>query len=484
MNQTPNTTKAQALASEKTELKREVGLFGGVSVLGGIMIGSGIFYLGSIVLQRSGMSMGLALLVWALGGLVVLFSGICYAELGAMMPKAGGGYVYLREAYGERVAFMSGFSNFILGSSGSIAALAVAFPEAIASLVPLSPLACKAIAIGMIVLLSAINLFGIKLGSRIQNFFMILKLLPIVLIIVCGIFMGQQTPNLSLVPDPAIAGTPSLFKICGMVAFGVVATLWAYEGWTNLNTISEEIKNPKRNLPLAIILSIVGVMLIYVLFNFAIYRTLPYETITAMLASGDLFLGTAAANTLFGSAGKIIVGSTMIVAIFSALNGCVMVFPRTYYAMARDGAFFKSAAKLHPKYKTPVFAIVLSGVVSIVLVCMQNLSQLTSLVAFCGMFFNTMTFYAVIRLRKKYPDLERPYKVWGYPVMVVLVILITIGLLINTLVESPVTSIIGLSVPAVGLLLYELVFKKSREAVLAAQQAEAEAQATDNKEEA
>ena len=115
---------------------------------------------------------------------------------------------------------------------------------------------------------------------------------------------------------------------------------------------------------------------------------------------------------------------------------------------------------------------------------MQNLSQLTSLVAFCGMFFNTMTFYAVIRLRKKYPDLERPYKVWGYPVMVVLVILITIGLLINTLVESPVTSIIGLSVPAVGLLLYELVFKKSREAVLAAQQAEAEAQATDNKEEA
>ena len=139
MNQTPNTNKAQALASEKTELKREVGLFGGVSVLGGIMIGSGIFYLGSIVLQRSGMSMGLALLVWALGGLVVLFSGICYAELGAMMPKAGGGYVYLREAYGERVAFMSGFSNFILGSSGSIAALAVAFPEAIASLVPLSP---------------------------------------------------------------------------------------------------------------------------------------------------------------------------------------------------------------------------------------------------------------------------------------------------------------------------------------------------------
>ncbi len=463
-------THLKELQSEKTEFKREVGLFGGVSVLGGIMIGSGIFYLGSYVLMRAGMSQGLALIVWVIGGLVILASGICYAELGAMMPKAGGGYVYLREAYGERTAFMSGFSNFILGSSGSIAGLAIAFPEAISSLVPISALGCKVIAIGMILLLTVINVFGIKMGSIIQNIFMVLKLLPIAAIILCGLFMGKQTPNLSPMP----ASNPSVFQLCGMIAFGVVATLWAYEGWTNLNTISEEIKNPRRNLPLAIIISICGVMVVYVLFNLAIYRTVPYATIETMLANGDFFLGTQAAKELFGNLGMIVVGSAMVVAIFSALNGCVMVFPRSYYAMAKDGAFFKSVGKLHPKYKTPVNAQIASAIVSIALVMARDLNQLTSLVAFSGMLFNTLIFYAVIRLRKKYPHMERPYKVWGYPVLVIVTILITIGLLINTLIEDPVTSLIGLAVPAAGLVIYELVFKKSRQAVLAAQNAEKE----------
>lgn len=255
------------LTSENTELRREVGLFGGVSVLAGIMVGSGIFYIGAIVLERAHMSLGLALLVWLAGGLVTLMSGICYAELGAMIQ------------------------------------------------------------------------------------------------------------------------------------------------------------------------------------------------------GGDYYLGTAAANSLFGNLGGIIVGAAMVLAIFNSLNGCVMVFPRTYYAMARDGAFFKSMAKLHPTYKTPVNALLASAAVSIALVCARNLSQLTSLVAFSGMIFNILIFCSVVVLRKKYPDIERPYKVWGYPVMIVLVVVIMIGLMLNTLSEDPVTSVIGLAVPALGLVLYELIFKKSREAV-------------------
>ena len=188
----------EALSSEKTEFKREVGLFGGISVLAGIMIGSGIFYIGGIVLLRCGMSLGLALLVWIIGGLITLMSGICYAELGAMMPKAGGSYVYLREAYGEKVAFMSGFSNFILGSSGSIAALAVAFSAAIASLMPESAFAGselmqKGFGIIMVLILTAINIFGIKLGSTVQNIFMVLKMLPIALILICGLVMGTES---------------------------------------------------------------------------------------------------------------------------------------------------------------------------------------------------------------------------------------------------------------------------------------------------
>lgn len=457
----------QDLSSEQTELKREVGLFGGISVLAGIMIGSGIFYIGGIVLERSGMSLSLALLVWIIGGLITLLSGICYAELGAMMPKAGGSYVYLREAFGERTAFMSGFSNFILGSSGSNAALAMAFCAAIASMIPdsffaQSQIAQKALAIFMIALLTVINIFGVKLGSAVQNIFLVLKMLPIFLILICGLIMGNETPSLSIIP----ASNPSFIQICGMIAFGVVATMWAYEGWTNLNGIAEEIKHPKRNLPLAIIISIISVTVLYVLFNYAVYRVLPYDTILEMVNSGNYYLGTAAANSLFGSAGGIIVGSAMILAIFNSLNGCVMVFPRTYYAMARDGAFFKGMAKLHPTYKTPVNALIVSGVVSILLVLARDLSQLTSLVAFCAMVFNTLTFYAVIRLRKKYPTMDRPYKVWGYPFMIIVICLIMVGLMINTFMEDPITSIIGFVVPALGLVLYELVFKKTREEFL------------------
>lgn len=469
-NQTGRAAAAQSLSSEKTELRREVGLFGGISVLAGIMIGSGIFYIGGIVLMRCGMSLGLALLVWAIGGLITLMSGICYAELGAMMPKAGGGYVYLREAFGERVAFLSGFNNFVLGSSGSNAALAVAFSAAIASMLPgsafaQSTLAQKALGIAMIALLTAVNVFGIKLGSTVQNIFMVLKMLPIVLILVCGLFMGQQTPDLSLMP----ASAPSVVSVLGMIAFGVVATMWAYEGWTNLNGIAEEIKNPKKNLPLAIICSIIGVTLLYVLFNFAVYRVLPYDTIVSMIEGGNFYLGTAAAGSLFGNMGGVIVGAAMILAIFNSLNGCVMVFPRTYYAMARDGAFFKSMAKLHPVYKTPVNAQIVSGLVSIALVCARDLNSLTSLVAFSGMVFNILIFYSVIVLRKKYPDMERPYKVWGYPVMIVVICIIMVGLLVNTFIEDPVTSLIGLSVPVVGMLLYQFVFKKSHDTLAAAQ---------------
>lgn len=458
---TTNSNNLAALSSEKTELRRDVGLFGGISVLAGIMIGSGIFYIGAIVLQRSGMSLGLALLVWLIGGLVTLMSGICFAELGAMMPKAGGYYVYLREAYGERVAFMCGFANFCLSSSGSIAALAVAFAAAISSFVPLGELTQKIIAISAILLLTGVNVCGIRFGSLVQNIFMILKMLPILLILVCGLFMGNESPDLTYFPGEL----PGIPELCSMVGFAVIATLWAYEGWTNLNNIAEEIKNPKRNIPLALIGSITGVALLYVLFNYAVYRVLPYDTIVNLVNGSDFYLGTHAANELFGSAGMIIVGTAMILAIFNSLNGCIMVFPRMYYAMARDGALFKSFAKLHPVSKTPINAQLASAIMAIVLVSSRTLSELTSLVAVVGMIFHGMTFFSVIVLRRKYPTLERPYRVWLYPFLVIVVCCIMIGLIVNTVTKDPVTAALGLLVPLFGLALYELFFKKQHDAL-------------------
>lgn len=209
-----------------------------------------------------------------------------------------------------------------------------------------------------------------------------------------------------------------------------------------------------------------SVSLLYVLFNYAVYRVIPFETIQQMVASGNYYLGTAAAESLFGSAGMIVVGSAMVLAMFSSLNGCIMAFPRMYYAMARDGAFFSSLGKLHPQWKTPANAILASSAVSICLILFRSLSELTSLVAVCGMIFHSMSFYAVIILRKKYPTMERPYKVWLYPFTVFLICIIMVALIANTVINDPVTAALSFIVPLIGLGLYELLFRKNHERVV------------------
>ena len=455
---TNNLERAEAeLGTERTELRRDVGLFGGVSVIAGIMVGSGIFYIGALVLQRTGMSLGLSLLVWLIGGLITLLSGMCYAEMGTMMPRAGGVYVYLREAYGERVAFMCGFANFTLGNSGSIAALAVAFAAACATFVPMGFWAQKILAVSAVVALTLINLRGIKSAAWVQGLFMLLKMLPIVIVLVCGLFFGNQTPDLTIMP----ASNPSWSSLLSMVGFGIIATLWAYEGWTNLNVIGEEIKNPRRNIPLAMIISILGVTLLYILFNYAVYRVLPYDTITAMISGKSYYLGKEAANSLFGHWGMTIVGLAMVFAIFNSLSGCVMVFPRMYYAMARDGAFFSCLAKLSPKHRTPVNALLASSGISILLIFTNNLDSLTSLVAVCGMIFHGMAFWGVIRLRQKYPTMERPYKVWFYPYSIYLICAIMIGLIINAIINDPVTAALNIIFPLIGLVIYQIFWRNS-----------------------
>lgn len=442
------------LQSTETELSREISLFGGVSILVGIMVGSGIFYLGSYVFMFAGNSQGLALLAWVVGGIVTLISGLCYAELGAMMPRAGGSYVYLREAYGKSVAFMSGFSSFILGSSGSIAALALAFATILNNFVAINEAMQKGIAILVIVLLTIANYYGVKFGSWIQNLFTVAKLVPILIILGLGLFLGNQSPDLSINVDASV----DIMGLISMVAMGVVATLWAYEGWTNLNNVSEELKNPKRNLPLALVIAIFFVMILYVLFNFAIYRVLSFQEIVDAIAGGNLFLGTTVANRLLGGFGSTLVGLGMLVSVFGATNGCVMVFPRLYYAMAKDGLFFRRVGEINPTTKTPANAILLSAFVSIILVFFRNLNQLTSLVVLQGLIFNGLIFFSVIIFRRSLPNIERPYRVWGYPVVPILATLVMVGLLVNTLMTSDFNnSLLSLLIPAAAYLIYRFI---------------------------
>lgn len=438
--------------------KKEIGLFGGVSIIGGIMIGSGIFYLGSYVLERTQMSMGLALLCWIVGGIVSLLGGLCFAELGASCPKSGGMVIYLDEAYHPVVGYMFGFTSWLLSGAGSIAALAIALPTALRGYISLSDFTIKGIAIALIILLTAYNSLGIKQGTILQNVSMVAKLIPIIIIILGAIVLGKQNPDLSLVPTDS--GDVSFSAIIGMIAFATVATLWAYEGWTNLNSLAEEMKNPAKNLPRALLIGIGAITVIYTLFNFALYKVLPHGEIVSMIESGNLYLGTEVAKRVFGGIGGGLVLVTMIIAMFSALNGMIIAFPRNYYAMAKEGHFFKSYAKLHPKYNVPTTSLIWQAVIATVLVLLRNLDQLTSLVVFAGMLFNVLCVVAVIVYRKKFPTLERPYKAWGYPVTVIISIALFAGLMINTLMEDPFTALIGLIVPAMGAVVYFIFDRK------------------------
>ena len=322
--------------SENTGFKKEISLFGGVSILGGIVIGSGIFYIGSYVMMRTGMSIGLSLLSWILGGVISLLGGICYAELGASDPRAGGLTVYLNKAYSPLLGFLNGFTNWLIGGPGSIAAIAIALPSALTAVIPMGEWTIKIVAIALILGLTIVNYFGVKFGSRVQNISMIAKIIPICIIMVLGLTFGDVSPDLSLAPR---SGNANFTSMINMVAFAVVASLWAYEGWSNLNIVAEEIKNPRKNLPLAIIISLVSITGIYTLFNYSIFRVIPIEEIEQLLANNQFYLGSYAAEKLLGRAGNILVIAAMVVSMFGSLNGCILAFPRMYYAMSVEGYF-------------------------------------------------------------------------------------------------------------------------------------------------
>lgn len=360
--------------------------------------------------------------------------------------------VYMNRAYHPSVGYSFGFTSWVISGSGSIAALAIALPTALANFFHLSDMATKIIAIILIIALTAYNCFGIKLGSILQNVSMVAKCIPIAIILFAGLILGKEHPDLSLVPE----GTdPTFGGMIGMIAFATVATLWAYEGWTNLNPVAEEMKNPGRDLPKALILGIGVITVIYALFNFAIYKVLPADQVVSSIESGDIYLGTQVADKLFGGAGGGLILATQLIAIFGSLNGMIIAFPRYYYDMAAEKHFFKNHAKLN-KFGVPQVALISQAVISCILVMLRSLDELTSLVVFAGMLYNVLVIAAVVVYRKKFPDLKRPYKAWGYPVTVVIAIILFFALMINTLVEDPKTAITGLIVPVMGLILWKI----------------------------
>lgn len=445
------------------QLKKQIGLLAGVSLLAGIMIGSGIFFFGTVVFGLASNSLGLSLLAWIIGGLVTLVSALSYAELGTMFPDTGGYYVYLRKAYGKPVAFISGWMNFLLSSSGSITTLAVLFSFIFVRFVlGLDASLVKWVAAGIIILFAAINYIGVKVGSITQIVFTIAKLLPILLIIGLGIFWGNQTVDLSLVPPEPIA--PSI--VFSGFTFAIARTLFAYEGWTNLNTVAGEMRNVKRDLPRALVISVALVAIVYVLFIFALYRILPVNTLIDQAANGvDNQAVFIAVGTVLQSDYSLWVMLAIIVSILGAINGTSLAFPRVFYAMAEDGTMPKVFSSTS-RFGTPNVAILGTTIMAILLLFF-NVDALLTFVLLPALIFNTLIFISVFKFRIKQPDLPRPYRVWGYPVVPALAIAGMLLLLVTTIINSFIPSMIGLGVFVVGFIIYPFVFPSERVAYFA-----------------
>lgn len=444
--------------TESGEFKKEIGVFGGISILGGIMIGSGIFYLGSYVMQRTHMSMGLSILCWVIGGLVSMLGGLCFAELGACDPRAGGMRTYLSRAYHPMAGYLSGIISCFLSGPGSIAGVAIALPTALNSYFQFDELTIKIIAVVLIAGVTAFNIIGVKQGAIMANISMIAKLVPIALIMICALLFGKESPDMSLVPGDGT--TVSIGGMIGMISFATVATLWAYDGWVNLNSVAEEVRNPGRNLPLSIIGAIGGITVLYALFNYAIYRVIPHAEVVSLINNGELYLGTVVANRILGSAGGLLVTAAMLFAMFSSLHSMILTFSRVYYSMAEDDMFFAVFKKLHPKFNVPVAALILQAAISILFVCWRSLNDLTSLVVFAGQILTVMCISAVFAYRKKFPDMKRPYKAWGYPVTVVLAVLANVGLMINSFIEDPSIALISVAIMGLGAVSYIYFHRK------------------------
>ncbi len=448
-----------------TGLIRQLGLFDASMILCGIVIGSGIFTSTGLMAVYLP-SPGWILLAWLGGGLLTLAGALTFAELGAAMPRAGGHYVYLKEAYGPLWGFLCGWILFLVYMSGGIAALAAAFAEYLGGLWPavstsrmlweidLLPgetelwwrvSAGQLMAVASIVILSWVNWLGVREGKLVQNTLTVIKICVLAALVVLGLTLGKGQ---GFAPQWQPAGMD--FRQLAM-GFGValVAVSWAFDGWNNVNFAAGEIRNPSRNLPRALVLGTLLVTVLYLLVNLVYFRALSIGEMAGQVRVAEL-----AVDALFGGAAGPVLGVAIIISILGSLNGSILTGPRIYWAMARDGLFFKSAARVHPRNNTPDRAIVLQAIWASLLAVTGTFTQLFTFVMFVSIMFWIAAAGAVIVLRRKQPDLPRPYRVLGYPWVPLVFIGASAGILVSSLMESPGASLAGIGLTLLGVPVY------------------------------
>jgi len=466
---------------EKTNLlQKRVTLFDGISIVSGAMIGSGIFIVSADIARNVG-SPGWLLVVWLITGIMTIIGAISYGELASMMPHVGGQYVYLKEAYHPLIGFLFGWTTFLVIQCGTIAAVGVAFAKFSGVLFPwisdknillyIGPLKISStmvIAIIMISFLTWLNTRGIVTGKTVQNIFSSTKIIALFGFIVIGFLATKSINSLEInkeifwnasKADPGNQSIPLVgFALIAAIGSALVGSLFSSDAWYSVTYISGEVINPKRNVPLSLLFGTLIVSALYLLTNYVYIKILPLtgspdgaDAISRGIQyATDDRVATSAMSVIFGDSAAVIMAVFIMISTFGCNNGLIMAGPRVYYAMAKDGLFFKRVGDIN-KNGVPGFAIIVQGIWSVLLCMSGTYGNLLDFVIFAVLIFFTLTILAIFILRVKRPDIPRPYKAFGYPVIPSLYILTTITIMVILLIYKPNYTFPGLLIVILGI---------------------------------
>ena len=442
------------------KLPRTLGLWSSVALVVGITIGSGIFRSPAGIAQKVP-SPTLVLALWVGGGLITLCGALSLAELAAALPETGGFYAYLREGWGRPAGFLFGWSELVLIRASALGGISVVFGEYLLRSLGVDPvehyIGARALSAGAIAFAAAANIVGANIGAAIVGVSTAAKFSALVILVGASFALGgghgASASHLTAAASGPVGG--------GAMGLALVSVLWAYDGWGDLSFAGGEVKDPQRTLPRAIILGTLALIGIYVLTNVAYLYVIPITTIAnpkTPLVAADTMMA------LFGQAGVVVVSVFVMISSFSSLNGSMLASPRVFFAMADDGLFFESIAKVHPRFKTPYVAILLAAVLGIALVMSRSFEKLTDTFVLAIWPFYAMGIAAIYRLRRLRPDMPRPYRAVGYPVVPAIFILSVAGFVVNALVNDPVPTVITFALILAGLPVYYVSFGRPHRA--------------------
>ncbi|WP_125589675.1 APC family permease [Companilactobacillus jidongensis] len=444
--------------TDKFSLKRDLGFFSALSTVMGLVIGGGVFFKISSVTAATG-SPSLTIFVWILAGFITINAGLTIAELAAALPVAGGIYKYIEYIYGKVPAFLLAWAQSVIYYPAGISALSIIFATQVINLCNLQASWQIPIAIALAVFLFAVNLLGAKVGGSIQSIALIAKLIPIVLIVIVGLFTKSNN-NISLLPITSGAH-PDFWSSMGG---GLLATMFAFDGWMNVGNLAGEMKKPEKDLSRSIILGLFLITLIYVSISFVFIKELPFH-----LIPGNQNAASEAAIRIFGDIGGKIVTIGILISVFGAVNGYTMTGARVSYVLGVDDEiiFSKFFAKLTKKSRVPINAGIVQTLIAIIMIFMGSFDFLTDMLVFVMWIFSMMMFVGVFILRRSEPDLERPYKINFYPIPPIIAMLGGGYIIISTLLRQPTLAFTGIIITLLGLPLYYIhQFNKKKKSLL------------------